>query len=931
MDVDDVAASHGSVLPDGLETSTATEILGYQTIKYEESHEKMLQPFEIANEEDGYLSPHDESHRFAHPAAGARLLATPSVVVSLVVLVPALLGIIGFLFRLTGRMFVTAPFCLHLFGSAASGRSMATNSSPGWKSQLASSIASLLDIILLGLVYPKIWNVLIDAFFTDIDGTIVIEWADELLALRLLVAVGRTVACLRFLLGSLNLTIRIISFSGAPGGLANFFVRGLEARIWGVSATANLVLIVSGVVLLWSLISTLVHFYPWSPPLVVSPECDPMDTTECWLPFPSMEYMQRDNTTATGWRVDLKGHLLPPLKGRIEMDPTFLNNLDGFSTMGSILFYMSGLKEAHEAGVTQLQGPSSIAGSVTPRSVTLLVDINASTLVAHSAEIDYLDPARPLVMVFPAQPLRHANHYALAVVNATDDAGHKIEPAPHLTLLLSRTAESGGTTRSADRAIRYAESVIPALERAAPWLALDRHPDVLQLLFDFVTVSGESQLGSVRAVRDAALAHIKSPEWGSWSQHVRVIKRVDNDCTRSLVARTVHAEIDVPWFLDGYGRGHRGAVLDMDSVARREPSTIGAAKLVVHVPCSLRSAALGRQGVDTKPLRAIMEYGHGLFFSRQEASDHFLLQMAHNEGYVIMAMDWRGMSVFDLLVVGRVLLSRPRLFQAVRDNLIQGYANKLAMAHFSQNGMLSMDWFRFEGPVGETGTVPLLDGKPPTPVFYGISQGGILGAGYVSLSGLTGLFERAVLGVPGTPFAMIMTRSLDFVGYDKLLLLNFYDNRHVRGLLALVQMAWDSVEGSGVLATPVREPIPRLLLQAGLGDAVVPSIAAEALARGLNASVLPNNPRLAIYGVPVAEPADGAQDGPPVTLTEIMYEEEYSALPVDDKPPALAGRNRVHLCVRLDPVMIGQIAEFINTGRVIDVCVAGGCRRDRSC
>jgi hypothetical protein len=150
-------------------------------------------------------------------------------------------------------------------------------------------------------------------------------------------------------------------------------------------------------------------------------------------------------------------------------------------------------------------------------------------------------------------------------------------------------------------------------------------------------------------------------------------------------------------------------------------------------------------------------------------------------------------------------------------------------------------------------------------------------------------------------------------------------------LLALVQMAWDSVEGSGVLATPVREPVPRLLLQAGLGDAVVPSMAAEALARAVNASVLPSNPRLDIYGVPVADPADDAQDGPPATLTEIRYEKEYATLSVDDKPPALAGRNTVHLCVRLDPVMIGQVAEFINTGRVIDVCVSGGCRRERSC
>jgi hypothetical protein len=286
------------------------------------------------------------------------------------------------------------------------------------------------------------------------------------------------------------------------------------------------------------------------------------------------------------------------------------------------------------------------------------------------------------------------------------------------------------------------------------------------------------------------------------------------------------------------------------------------------------------------------------------------------------------MSVFDLLVVAKVLLSRPRLFQAVRDNLIQGYANKFALLHFSQNGMLSMDWFRFEvSPTDNAKLVPTLNNEAPVPVFYGISQGGILGAGYVGLSGATGLLDRAILGVPGTPFALVMTRSLDFVGYDLLLLLNFYDNRHVRELLALVQMAWDSVEGSGVLAPPIREPIPRILLQAGLGDAVVPSIAAEALARGLNASVLPNNPR-SIYNVPVVDASGKSNDGPSAVLTELLYEKEYASLPVDDT--RMKG-NSVHVCVRRDPALIRQISEFINSGQVLDVCATDGCRREHSC
>ena len=200
-------------------------------------------------------------------------------------------------------------------------------------------------------------------------------------------------------------------------------------------------------------------------------------------------------------------------------------------------------------------------------------------------------------------------------------------------------------------------------------------------------------------------------------------------------------------------------------------------------------------------------------------------------------MDWRGMSSYDLLVVIKTLIGTPRLFQAVRDNLIQGYANKFALQHFSQNGMLEMGWLEFEGS-----RLPTFQDRPPVSVFYGISQGGILGAGYTSLSGGTGLIHRGILGSPGSPFALVLFRSLDFSTYDVLLLMNFYTNRHVRILLGLVQMGWDSTKVLGVLVLRVSEPFPRILIQAGLGDPVVPTITDEALARAFDTSILTGNP-----------------------------------------------------------------------------------------
>jgi hypothetical protein len=585
------------------------------------------------------------------------------------------------------------------------------------------------------------------------------------------------------------------------------------------------------------------------------------------------------------------------------MRPGFLNELDGFSTMAPMLFYMEGMKQAHENGDNRvtLQGSENIHLSVTSQSITLLIDVQEQTLVHHSAEVDYLDPERPLIMVFPAAPLDHGKHYAVAVIGARDENGRRLPPTPGMVKVMKAT--------NSDHRKRTFEKLIPALQTAAPWYSFSKEPESLQLIFDFVTISEKAQLGPMRAARDKALELVA--KW-DWTKHVEVLSVEDQECCEDcLVSRTIHLSLDVPSFLT---HESRYAFLDPKKLQRRRPLTYGKAKAMIQIPCSVRTLE--------KPVTAIVEFGHGLFYNRLEMTDRFLQKMANDNGYIITGMDWRGMSSYDLPIVIKTLIGRPDLFQAVRDNLIQGFVNKLCLQYFSQNGMLALDAFKFDGK-----SVVRPDDNKPTSVFYGISQGGILGAGYVSTAGVTNLIDRGILGVPGTPFALVMTRSLDFAGYDQLMLLNFYNNRHVRMLLSLVQMAWDSVEASGHRAGPVKEPIPRILMQAGLGDSVVPTIAAEALARALGASTLPNAPRK-IFGIPENPAASATNEtwlGPDVTLSELYYEKEVSSLPVDD---TFAEDNTVHLCVRLDEAFIQQIEEFINTGRIIDPCGKEQCHRE---
>lgn len=790
-------------------------------------------------------------------------------------------------------------------------------------------VLTSLNSFLLCFIYPTAVAVLSRTIFTDIDGTDILEYTSY----------NHRVRILRFfswLIGMIHFAVEFFSVCilchyrlyGVNLAERTWFPSTFLARLdceesfsdvnkqrlrrslrWAIL----LLFYLSLGMLSWSLMSMVVHWGNWQQPRNESPHCDPMDETECILPFPSFHFTVPDNSSKTGWRVQFPADVLPSLKGRLAMDPTFLNELDGFSTMAPLLFYLEGLKNAQESHMNEpkLQGPQSIALSVTPDSITLLLDVEQKLLVHHSAEIDYLDPEKPLVLVFPSQPLRHSAHYALVVANARNANGNVIAPKDELRVLLSNTNENA-------RSIRYRTSVLPSLFEAANWTKQLYDSERLQLIFDFPTISNESQLGQVKAVRDATLNQIK--DW-DWARRVEVVQIQNNNCEKSgqSVARTIHGKLTVPWFLKNFGPGHRGATLNKEAVKSGTSTTIGKAHFVVHIPCSIRAAAL-KHSKNATGLKAFLDYGHGVFNNRGEASWGTLLRLANKNGYIIMGMDWRGMSSYDLLIVVKALMSKPSLFVAIRDNLIQGYANKLSLLHFSQNGMLDMDWMYFSGGLTfAKNKIPTFEQKVPSSIFYGISQGGILGAGFSVLLGPTKLITRIILGSPGTPFALILSRSLQFSAYDAIMLLNFYNNRDVRIFLNFAQMLWDSCEGSGLLASPYLETYPRILLQTGLGDPIVPTLAAEALTRALGGVVLPKNPRKDIFGIPEGVAASGDFLGPNVTLTELLFKREYESLPLSDNYAGVQ-MNDVHWCVREDKTLIFQIEEFINTGRILDVC-----------
>ena len=817
-----------------------------------------------------------------------------------------------------------------------------------------------LSFLLHGLLIPKMFGTFRRLFFVEPDGTTAIEWRDLertffwaalWSGIAALVEVGVVVFGMSLLLcGGPSNTTRMCSdllrSTRMPENVYNMLeARGLTKIYHGIVLTCLLVTLPS---LVLSAHSAYVYLPTRDPPPDnnIGPYCDPVDTAECLMPFPSSYFTRLDTTTVTGRRIDIKEEALKSFyKASGPIHPSYVNEMDGFSTGGPIVFYLEGMREGNGMGTngSHLPAYDDIASSLTSDSVTLLLNFDSAVLVPHFAEFDTIDRIRPSIVMQPASPLRHNTTYAIAVINAVGSDGTLLPPSAGLTELLSFNETNAGVdvgNSDLERSSFYRHQVIPTLQSAAPWTS--QNGVVIQMLFDFTTASATSQLGMVRAVRDGTLRQLDDAEW-NWSRRVEVIKIINRRCRRprDRIARVIHAQLDVPWFLSIDSPRHRASYIDREALLSNQlPAE--PVKFIVLVPCSLVT-----HKANATNLTAIVDYGHSFLYSRQELLDStFLHKMANENGHILVASNWRGMSRLDLPLVLRTFVSEPHLFSSLRDNIIQGYGARVAIQHFCRQALLDMDFMSFRRPRN----LHRDNSTRPRYLFYGISQGGVLGGAYAALAGARNLLDGTILGNPGTPFSLLMPRSDIFPFYETLMLLNLRYKRHVRVVLSLMQIFWDSVEVSGVLSPPLTEPHPETAIYTGLGDSTVTTLGAEVLARAYGAVVVEGENNLRPFGLTSAQTGDLSKGGghamsfplesPPsllnestVVFTEILYEKEWESIRVSsitsskDKEGNGVLPNDVHWCTRIDPALQHQIKMFIREGLFVSACQSRGCIR----
>lgn len=612
-------------------------------------------------------------------------------------------------------------------------------------------------------------------------------------------------------------------------------------------------------------------------------DCNPVDPARCVLPYPSSFYL-READTPTGYQVAFPAAAMPVSDNDVTLDPKYLNEKDGFSTLPALLFYFADVE------LTGVIGHQDLEAYAAADAKTVLLDVETGERVPHWVEFDATAPGagERLVVIHPATPLRHGARYVVGVRGLTKKGGDPVDVSAAFAALRDKVGTGDGAVEG--QRVRYNLDIFPALEEAGFARA------ELQLAWDFVTVSRENSLGRMQWLRDDVLAAI-GPEGPPYE----IKSTEDADCAAmdASIGRTLIVEMTVPLYTE---TDEPGALLTRDDAGMPFRNGTKEVEVMVRIPCSLIDQPSPVKG-------RILQYGHGLLGGYGEAKGGYLSRMADDNRWIVVASDWTGMKSEDTIGVVSVLTENPTGFPTVPERSMQGFTEFLAAMRLVTTGLVDDPAVTFMAGDGE----PYSAIDPDKRSYYGNSQGGILGGAYLALSPD---IERGVLGVGGAPYVLLLPRSADFDNFFGLLKGLYSDHRDIMVLISLFQNLWDPGESAGWAWAMNREPDPEIgpkqvLLQVAIGDAQVTTLGAQIQARAFGAATV----------APQTRPVFGVEEKQPGFTGSALVEWLYTDIPpepVESVPPDKAFDP--HECPRREAAAQQQLRDFLEEGVVNQYC-----------
>jgi hypothetical protein len=372
---------------------------------------------------------------------------------------------------------------------------------------------------------------------------------------------------------------------------------------------------------------------------------------------------------------------------------------------------------------------------------------------------------------------------------------------------------------------------------------------------------------------------------------------------RDGIATEITGTYEVPLYLEGDGSTGSGLSVDPDGTPLRNGNYTAPFTCIVPESASAQNRAM--TGL----------YGHGLLGTSDQVpggSD----DVAAAGNIVFCGTDLIGMAEEDtgnaVAIIGDL-----STFHTLADRLLQGHLNTLFLGRL----LIHPDGLGTDAAFQDAGESLLTDEL----VYYGISQGGIMGG---ATTAVAQDFTRAMLDVPAANYGLLLDRSVDFDPFRSVLDPAYPSQADRTLALQIIQMLWDSGEANGYLQHLLGDPYAdtpehQVLLHVALGDHQVANIATEVQARTLGLRV--HRPVVADGRSTAVEPWYGIESLTyPYDGSAVLVWDSGAPVPPDGNEPPREG-NDPHGDPRGTPAAIEQIVAFLTRGEVIDVCGDDPC------
>jgi len=633
----------------------------------------------------------------------------------------------------------------------------------------------------------------------------------------------------------------------------------------------------------------------------VATGCDAFASRACLMPFPNdMNLTVRDRKSPTGLRVRLPAGAMPSNKAGRRIAVADYNRQDGFSPGQTIVVRVPGLNSQRAFTRSKLV-PLSDLGRSFAKGAGVVV-INARTrkrqLVYAELDANATRASDRMLLIHPGENFDEGARYIVALRGLRTASGKRIKPSKGFRALKRGTGPKRlrGRYRKLFRTLRRAGVA----------------KGDLTLAWDFTVASERGLTARMLHIRDDAFrqlgdTNLADRQIQGTAPAYTITKVVENPDPRIL--RHITGTFTVPCYLNQPGcppgSHFNYASSAKDALPAQRPGNTQTASFECEIPV----AAL------TTPAHAAL-YGHGLLGGPDEVDGENIRDMSAEHDFAFCATAWSGMSAEDVPNAVK-LLGDLSGFASLADRNQQGFLNQMYL------GRLLIH------PQGLTANPAFQGLVDPSRLYYdGNSQGGILGT---ALTAMAPDFERAVLGVPGINFSVLLRRSSHWETYGAVFNPAYTRQSERPLVLALINLLWDRGEGDGwahhvTADPPAGTPPHRVLLHVAVGDWQVTTYQADVLARTIGASAhkpafAPGRSleRVPLFGIP-------AITRNPFADSAIVYWDNGANGPAPIENVAPREGKDPHSRPRSTPAARRQKAEFLLTGNVADVCGGQPCQ-----